>query len=199
MRYRLAVLMLLMLLVVLPMMNVLAAPAPDPSAILDIGPPSKEWGLEKHCQNEIDNMSSPDGMLMNVWCNPKVRKLPSVSRFKDACPWLAQNIRIRKEDGGRRLRLTFRAGTRAEQVAILNELLRVNLRAQERGIKFQEECLRSHEECIVGLERRIASGQEPESVDSFREGIKELRSIRIPAVRAEIARMKQFGVVKWAK
>lgn len=51
--YRLVVLMLLLLLVMLPMINVFAAPAPEPYAILDIGPPRKGLTVEEFCQEMI--------------------------------------------------------------------------------------------------------------------------------------------------
>jgi|SRR5579884_1629645 len=198
MRYRLAVLMLLMLLAVMPVMNVLAAPAPDPSVILDIGPPPKGETAEAYRKRIIDGLTL-HCILCELWNDPEVRKLSSVAPMKDACPWLARNLRGTEEDRGQRIRLAFRAGTRAEQVVILNAMLRVLIRGNEESIKFQEECLRSHEACIVELERRIASGQHRKSEDSYRMGIDELRSIRIPEVRAEIARLKQCRVIKWAK
>jgi len=196
MRYRLAA---LMLFAVLPMMNVLAAPAPDPYAILEIEKPPKGMTVEEHRKNEIHRLTSPHGFWNEIWCDPAVRKLPSVAPLKDARPWLTKNLRVTEEDGGLRLRLTFRAGNRAEQVVILNALLRSTLRSSEEYIKFREEGLRSYEACIVELEKRIKSGQHRESVDSYRKGIDELRSIRIPECRAEIARLKQLTVIKWAK
>lgn len=196
MRYRLAT---LTLLAMLPIMHLMAAPAPDPSAVLDIGPPRKGWSLEKHCKTEIGHMNFGHGMLNDVWCNPEVRKLPSVARFKDARPWLEQNLRITVEDGGRRLRLTFKAGKRSEQVTILNELLRVNLQVKKKSIMLDEDYLHWCENCILELEERIKSGRFRESVDSYRKEIEELRSTRIPACHDEIARLKQFTVIKWAK
>jgi hypothetical protein len=196
MRYRLTV---LMPFIVLPVMNVLAAPAPDPSAILDIGPPPKGMTAEEYCKDQIQSLRHRDGVLWDTRYALAVRKLPSVARLKDPHPWLAANLRVTSENGDRHVRLRFLAGTRSEQVTVLNELVRVRLRSQETAIKFQEECLRSHEACIIELERRIASGQHRKSVDSYREGIDELRSIRIPEVRAKIARMKQYSVVKWAR
>lgn len=195
MRYRLAA---LMLLAVLPLMNVLAAPAPEPYAILDIGPPPKGWSMEKHCKTAIHGQTC-HGTLSVVSCYADVGKLPSVAPFKDARPWLAENLRITEEEGGRRLRLTFRAGTRDEQVTILNALLRANLQARAEYVKFREEGLRSHENCVLELEKRIESGQQPNMVDTYQKGIDELRSIRIPECRAEITRLKQFAVIKWAK
>ncbi len=195
MRYRLAA---LMLLAVLPLMNVLAAPAPKPYAIEDIGPPPKGKTADQYCKRQIEGLIS-HAILSMVWNDPEVRKLPSIASMKDPRPWLAKNLRGAEEDGGRCIRLTFRAGTRDEQVVILNALLRVNLRGREESIRFREEGLRSHENCILELEKRIESGQQPHMVDTYRKGIDELRSIRIPECRAEIARIKQIAVVQWAK
>lgn len=200
MRYHLTVLLLL-LLVIPPVMTVLAAPVPAPSAILDIGPPPKGKTAEEHAKEEIGRMDFGHGMLNDVWCTPEIRKMPSVARFKDARPWLAENIRIKPEKEGRHLRLTFRAGTRDEQVAILNELMRVNLRAEKTRIKFFEDCIRTHEKRALDLEDCIESGRErdPRYVAKYRKTIDELRSTRIPECRAEIDRMKQVTVIKWAK
>jgi hypothetical protein len=200
MRYRLAVLMLLMLLVMLPMMNVLAAPAPAPSAILQIALPPKDWSMEKHLEYVIgQQLTDPYGFLFEVWLDPEIRKLPSVAALKDARSWLSQNIRVTKEGEGHRLRLEFRAGNRREQVAILNKLLRAYIQAARKKQRFLEECLRKDEKCILELEQRITSGQHPRMVDEYKKGIEELRSIRIPAWRAEIDRFKQIAVIKWAR
>ena len=198
MRYRLAVLMLLMLLVVLPMMNVLAAPAPDPSAILDIGPPPKGMTAEQHRKQWIEGQTF-HGTLGPWWTDPEVKKLPSVARLEDARPWLAKNLRVTPGDGERRLRFTFRAGNRNEQVTIINALLRVDLRLTGEHIKWHEEWLRQHENDILRCEKCIESAQPHESVDSERKEINELRTNQIPARRAEIARYKQIAVIKWAR
>lgn len=196
MRYRLAV---LMLLAALPVMNVLAAPAPDPSAILDIGPPPKGETAEQHRKEQIDGLTC-HVMLSMAWSDPEVKKLPSITPMKDARPWLAKNLRITEAEGGRRLRFTFRAGTRAEQVNILNALLRIYLRqARDERIKFHEEILRRDEKCILELEKRIKSSRDPQEVASYQKGINDLRSIHIPARRTEVARWKQVAVIKWAR
>lgn len=198
MRYRLA---LLMLLAMLPAMNLLAAPVPDPSAVLDIGPPPKGWSMEKHCKREIDKLNYHDSLFCMAYeIDAEMRKLPSVVPSKDLWPRLARNLRVKEEDGGRRLRLTFRSGSRAEQVIIINALLRADLQAQERHIKDFEHWIRSHEKDIVHLENRIKWEQKDhDAVASYRKSINDLRSNRIPARRAEIARLKEFKVIKWAK
>src|SRR5579871_2723111 len=171
MRIRLAA---LLILAFLPLINVIAAPAPDPSAILDVGPPPKEQAVEDHRKAEIGRLTLAHGMLFNVWRDPDVSKLPSVAPLKDARSWLAKNLRVMEEDGGSRLRLTFQAGTREEQVVILNALLRVKLRCERECIKDQEGVIRMYEANILDLEQRIASGQHSELVDSYRKGIDDL-------------------------
>lgn len=195
--YRVAV---LLLFVVPPMMSVLAAPAPDPYAILDIGPPPKGRKADEHRREEIARLSHPKStVLMIVSGLPEVRKLPSVAAAKDDCKWLSENLRIAQEREGNRLRFTFRAGTRAEQVVILKALLEVYVHGYERRIQFHEKGLRSHEESIVDLEKRIESRQEPGRVDSYKKEINELRTVDIPACRAEIARLRQIAVIHSAK
>lgn len=195
MRYRVAA---LFLFAMLPVLNVLAAPAPDPSAIVDIGPPPKGETAEQYRKRQSESQTC-HFMLCRWWSDPEVKKLPSVAAMKDARPWLAENLRITEEEGERRLRFTFRAGTHAEQATIINALLRVNLAVEERGIKGSEKCLRMYENCILDLEKRIKSSQNPQEAASYRKGIEELRSIDIPARRAEIARRRQFAVIRWAK
>lgn len=195
MRYRLTVLMMILLF---PVMNLLAAPVPDPSAILDIGPPPKGETAEEYRKRIIGAQSS-DSMWCNVLSDPAVKKLPSIASKKDPCPWLEKNLRVKQEDGTRRLRFTFCAGTRDEQVTIINAVLRVNIYKHGRALKSQEEGLRSHEKSIVDLEERINSSQNPQEVASYQDGIKELRSIAIPERRAAIARLKQIAVIKWAR
>jgi hypothetical protein len=201
MRYRRTVFVVLMLLALLTAINLQAAPVPDPSAILSIGPPPKGIAAAEHCKDVISRLTKHPGFIWYAGIQPEVSRLPSVISLKDAAhPWLEKNLRVTQEDGGRRLRLTFRAGNRAEQVTILNTLLRIYIQweATDR-IKVQEEALRWKEDRIVELEKRIESGQARESADSYRKGINDLRANRIPALRSEIDRLKQVTVIKWAK
>lgn len=196
MRYRLAA---LMLLAVLPLMNVLAAPAPEPYAILDIGPPPKGETAEQYRKRQIEAPTSPHGLSM-WWSDAGVRKLPSVAAMKDARPWMAKNLRITEEEGGRRLRFTFQAGTREERVALLNALLRIKLSRDEENIKHGEETLRKHEKTIADAEKHMASGTCPaDLIAAYRKGIDELRANQLPELRTAIARLKQIGVIQWAK
>lgn len=196
MRYRFAT---LILFAMLPAMNVLSAPAPAPSAILDIGPPPKGETPENHRKKQIDNLTNPYGHLNGV--GRATKTLPSVARFKDARPWLAKNVRVTEEKEGRRwLRLTFRAGTRSEQVAILNELLRAYLRdVKDEAIDFQEFCLRWDDKDLLKFEKLIESTQNQQEAVSAQKVVHWLRSTRIPGHRAEIARLEQITVIKWAR
>jgi hypothetical protein len=198
MRYHLAA---LMLIAVLPGMNVPAAPAPDPYGILDIGPPPKGKTAEQYLKFQIERKTSLD-ILNDVCSDPEVKKLPSVASMEDACPWLAKNLRVTPDEGGRRLRFTFRAGTRNEQVIIINAFLRVSLNWHDIGgidLKWKEECLRMYERNILDLEKRIQSTKDPREAASYQKGIDKMRSVGIPELRAEIARLKQYAVIKWAK
>jgi len=105
MHYRLPA---LMLVAGLPLMPVLAAPVPNPSAILDIGPPPKGQTAEEYRKEEISHIPH---MLNRVWRDCKVEYLPSVAREKDRDLWLKKNLHITPVMGGGYLRFTFRAGT----------------------------------------------------------------------------------------
>jgi|SRR5579884_3690466 len=204
MRYCVAVLMLLLLLAILSVMNVLAAPAPDPSGILDIGPPPRGKTTEQYLRFEIESNTNAN-ILDTIYLYPDVRKLPSVAALKDARharPWLAKNLRVTPDKGDRLLRFTFRAGKRNEQVTLINAFLRANLHWHDIGgetLKCHEEGLRTCEKSILDLEKRIASGLQPHMVDTYRAGINRLRYTLIPEHRAEIARLKQYAVIKWAR
>ena len=207
MRYGITVLMLLLLLVVLmlhtmlPVTNVLAAPAPDPYGILDIGPPPKYRTAEHHLRFQIEYKTSRY-MLSTVCSYPEVMKLPLIASMKDPWPWLAKNLRVTAEDGEHRLRFTFRAGKRNEQVAIINAFLRASIFQNDqygRSLKFAEEWLEIGEKSILELEQRIESGQFPHMVDSYRKEINYQRYTNIPDCRAEIARYKQYAVIRWAR
>lgn len=201
MRYPFVVLMLLLLLAVLPVMNLPAAPAPDPFGILDIAPPPKDKTAEQHLKSEIDFNTHPD-CLRTVCLDPKVKKLASVASMKDARPWLAKNLRVTPEKDGCRLRFTFRAGKRNEQVIIINAFLRAKLHWNDIGgthLKWTEKSLRMAEDSVVDLEQRVASGQQPHMVNTYREGINDLRYTRIPELRAEIVRLKKYAVIRWAR
>ena len=192
--------LIVVLFAALPLMNVLAAPAPDPFAILDIGPPPKGQSAEEYREMNIEDLTRIHGSILGpVWLDPEVKKLPSVARLKEARPWLSKNLEITPVPGETRLRLKFRAGSRAEQVAILNSVLRVNRRFDRKHLQFQEEILHRDEACILDLDKRIESGQHPRMVASYQQSINDLRSIHIPTRRAEIARLKQIAVIRWAK
>lgn len=196
MRYLLAA---LLLLAVLPVISVLAAPAPEPSAILDIGPPPKGETGEEHCTSEIDVLKCAGLFYRALNVDAEMRKLPLVARIKDPRPWLASNLLIKKEDGGRRLRLMLHSGNRADQVIILNALVRADLQVKEERIKFLEKHILSAEDCIVRAERHIKTELNRNIADSFRKGINDLRSDGIPSLRTEITHLKRFAVINWAR
>jgi hypothetical protein len=196
MRYRFAALLLFS---VLPVTNALAAPVPDPSAILALGPPPDPRETVEHFRNNQREGQTGVIMLARVLSDPEVKKLPSIDRMEDPRAWLAENQRVTEEKGGRYLRFTFRASTRAEQVIILNAILRANLSTHEGTIKYGEKCLRDYEEMIPRLEKRIKSAQNPQKAASLQESLHELRTKQIPEFRAAIARRKQFNVIRWAE
>ncbi len=188
----------LLLLAVLPVMNVLAAPVPDPSAVLDIGPPPKGKTAEEYCRDEIDHLTHPYGVMFNIWLDPEVKQFPSVAASKDSRAWLLRNLRVTPEDEGRRLRLTFRGGNRREQVAILNLVLRINLKHRTRKLHSWESLLQAQEEGLPRLKELIATTKDPVSLAKYQESLESSPS-RIAECRAEIARRKQYVVIKRAK
>jgi hypothetical protein len=210
MRHRLA---LLMLFAVLPVLNVLAAPAPEPYAILEIEPPPKEGALEftgktpeEYRKERIDGiLMAPYGYyVIEIFRDPEVQKLPSIAARKDplnllARNWLGDNLRITWEGEGNRLKIRFRAGNRVEQVTILNAVLRSYVRSAKEHQERLEECLREDEKRVLDLEKCMKSTRDPRDIAEYQKGIDNLRSNWIPKRRAEIARYKQLAVVKWAK
>ena len=195
MRYRLSSFMLFGLL---PVMYLLAAPAPPPSAVLDIGPPPKGMEAEQYHKMEVDCLTFPHGRLFNVWRDPEVSKMPSVAILNDARPWLSKNLRVTQEKGGRRLRLTFQAGERREQVAIINSLLRITIELHTQKLRNVEARLQRLEEAVPRLEKLVATEKNATMLERYRKDLHETPSL-IADLRAEIARRKQISVVKWAK
>lgn len=194
MRYRLAA---LTLFVVLPVMNVLAAPAPDPYAILDIGPPPKGQTAEEYCKWHIDSLPNLCGY--HARHDPEMKKLPSVTQEKAPWLWLEKNLRVTPESGGRRLRLTFRAGTRTEQVVILNAFLRVYFRmVVAKRIQSREEGIRIMEAGNPRLAKDIKETRNPNSLQRYLQHW-ENGKVAEADFRAEIARLKQVAVTRWAK
>jgi hypothetical protein len=185
-----------LLLAMLPLMRVWAAPAPAPSAIFQLGPPSKGETEEQFCKKQIEGQTSHASLSL-WWAYLKESKLPSITSMQDPRPWLAKNLRITEEQSGRCLRFTFHAGSRQEQVVILNALLRVNLYWHD--TKWGEECFRIHQKNILELEKRSKTAQNAQEVASYEKGINELRTTVIPELRSAISREKQFTVMKWAK
>src|SRR5579871_3209995 len=137
---------LLLLLAGLPMMiaqKVVAAPAPEVCAILDIGPPPKGKSAEEHRKREIGHLPYYYIYLLQ---DSEVKKLPIAASLKKGPAWLEKQLRVTVEEN-RRLRISFQAGTRAEQVAVLNTLLREYRRLTvteripkiEKTIRYSEE------------------------------------------------------------
>jgi hypothetical protein len=203
MRYGLAALMLFALL---PLLDVLAAPAPEPYAILEIEAPPKEGALEftgktpdEYRKERMEGLTYPHCFPLYVWRDPEVSKLPSVAAFKDPRYWLSKNFRITPEGEGNRLRVMFRAGNRLEQVTIINSLLRAYLQTGKKRQKFLEMCLDMDEKLLLVNEKKLESEKDYYYVKLYRKWINDLRCDRIPERRAAIARYKQIAVIKWAK
>ncbi|HEY7155879.1 MAG TPA: hypothetical protein VH575_18090 [Gemmataceae bacterium] len=215
MRYRLAALMLFAMLSVMSLlirpapapaildiespskaMDPVAAPDPEPYGILDIGPPPKGETAEQYRQRQSVYKTGDCTLSMVSY---RVRKLPSVAPLANTHPWLVKNLRVTAEEGDRRLRFTFGAGTRAERAAIINAFLRVSVSSQESTMKSGEEHLRIDENRILRVKLLMKRSQDPRKIASYQKAIDYQRCIRIPELRAEIARLKQYVVIRWAR
>jgi hypothetical protein len=189
----------LVLLVMPPVMSTLAAPVPEPYAILDRGPLPKSERLQALRDSEIDGMTSPYGVLVNgARRDPEIRKLPAVAALKDPREWLAKNLHIAQEHDGDRLRITFRAGTRAEQVAILNAMLRSHMDRKAQTISRLEEILQRYEQSAKSrLEalQKLPGGMVRESFQAEWEAAAAVTN----QVRDEIARLRRIAVARWAR
>lgn len=203
MRYRVVALMLLF---VLPVMYPFAAPAPErPYAILDVGPPPKGKKAEEHLKVQIGYLTIPRGMLFRAWCDPEVKKLrlyqqtnKNVKR-EDFDAWLAKTIRATPEKGGRRLRLTFHAGTQAEQAVFLNSLLRQYIRSiVTEPIEGMETIIRESEEARPRLAKDIKEAPDIATRQRYQKEWDGSKA-RDAGFRMKIARLKQVSVIKWAK
>jgi hypothetical protein len=199
MRYRLAALMLMAVLLLMCAMTLPAAPVPEHvSAVLDIGPPPESMTADEFCKQAIRGMTHPRGGLWDIKNNAVVKKLPSFARLKkeEVDPWLAKNLRIKEEKGGRHLRLTFWAGTRAEQVTILNALLQAYTAQMKQTIKPHEEVLQLLEKQASDCARNSKTYSKERELWQKREaGLK----VAMAPIKATIAQLRQIAVVKWAK
>ncbi len=198
MRHHLAALLLLAILSLMCGVNVPAAPVPEVSAILDIGPPPKGKTAEKYSKDQIYRLTHY--MVSYAWDDPEVRKLPSIAslEYKDACSCMEKKFRITEEEGGRHLRLIFRAGSRAEQVVIINALLRTYLELMAKQRKLVEMSLQSVEESVPRLEKAVTTLTDPVVLDRYQKALASAPS-QIAKDRAELGRRKQIKVIKWAK
>jgi hypothetical protein len=111
---------------------------------------------------------------------------------------MKKNLRIRSDERGRCLRLTFQASNRTEQATILNALLRIYMQLEARMLKNAEDPLQRMEEGVPRLEELVKTERDPVLLDRWRKDLLSLPS-DIAKLRAEVARRKQIAVIKWAK
>lgn len=188
----------LILLSIPPMMSTLAAPVPEPYAILDRGPPPKSKRSQALRDRELDDMTSPHGVMVNGACgDPAIRKLPAVAALKNPREWLAKNLHVKQENEGNRLRITFRGGSRGEQVAILNYMLRRDMDRTSRRLRDLEEILRHHEERAIHSFEAMQMAQDARSRDSFQKDWEATEAL-VNVIRDEIARLRRVVVTRCA-
>lgn len=189
----------LVLLVIPPVMSTLAAPVPEPYAILDRGPPPKSKRSQALRDRELDDMTSPYGLMVDRACrDPAIRKLPAVAALKDPRAWLAKNLHVTQEDEGNRLRVMFRTGSRGEQVAILNSMIRNYLDKTARRLHDLEELLPHHEERAMNLFQAMQKAQDAKSRDSFQREWQATETLA-SEIRNEIVRLRRVAVTRWAR
>jgi hypothetical protein len=183
MHYRLAV---FLPFAMLPVMSVLAAPVPEPYAILDIGPPPEGETVEEYLQSKIRSLLHPvHGVALHVREDDAVCKLNSFAPQEDGRIWLTENLRVKAIPHTSYLRLEFRGGNREEQVVILNSFLRHYLRYYAVYRQFREKGHRQDEEYMAQLPK---GSKPPEELQD-----------RMSKSRTLIAAYKQIAVVRWAK
>lgn len=154
MRYRLIA---LSFLAALPVMSGLhAAPVPpEPYAVLDIGPPHFGVSPDEHCKRAIGHFTFAHGIPSRVWRDSEVRKLKSIPDPKDyPLHWLANHVTVKQEGHDNCLRLTFKRGTRKEQVIILNAFLRAYIRLQRESLPSPRERM------ILPRDKRLDEAEE---------------------------------------
>lgn len=184
MRYCLPV--VLLLAVSLRMSFLRAAPAPDPVAVLDVGPPMHGETLEEHVKGRMEAFTSRYlGIFTPVSREPEVRNLPPITSLKDPRPWLIKNMEVTPIPKTSRLRLSFRAGSREEKKAILNAVLRVWVRRSRETQRMDEDYVRKEEERLA----RLTKDGKPTG---------KLQT-KITRCRAMIAAYKQIDAIQWAK
>ncbi len=199
MRYRLPA---LFLLVVLPGMYPQAAPAPEkPYAILDIGPPPQGKTDEEHRKDLIAGLKHPHGGVGHIWGLAEARNVlpPDIKGYPAQWQWLAEKLIIKWDGEGHCLRLIFQAGNRADQVAILNTLLRVYMReAVEMEIQGIEQSIRGIESREALAIQLLKQQWDPKQIAHLRKGMEDAKA-RVANYRATLSRLKQVAVIKWAK
>jgi hypothetical protein len=145
-----------------------AAPVPEPFAVLDLGPLPKGLTMDKRCKRIATLLTSQrtvpalytkedgKGTLSlvagvkevgpEVLSDPEVRKLTAVAKMsaEEAQTWLRDNLKVVPDGEGGRVRLKFRAGSRAERVVILNGLLRAYLRLRDEALTENKERIRAN-------------------------------------------------------
>ena len=194
MRYRLVA---LMLFVVLPVMNVLAAQAPEPYAILDLGPPPKDETAKQYREKIIRCTNLSRWAVRGVVSRGKE---VAFGRSNEGCSPLAGEKRSCHSRGHCApppvylpRRNSRGASDHHQRLSPRRPLFPGDEYQERRGI--DPPC----EKDLLELETRIKSSRDRVEAASYKRGINEIRSIQIPASRTDIARRKQYAVIQWAK
>jgi hypothetical protein len=225
MRSRLAA---LSLFVVLPAMNVLAAPAPKKArtpkvyALVDIGKALKSVPPERHREVERECFIAEDGWPWILLRNSQAAKLNVVMAQKDVRAWLNKNLHAEYVGKTDILRIWLADGSPAEQAAIVNAIVRshfileIDSRRQllkdsivefQRFLPIAAQCLLGEKAELIALNNAVPADRGEQENLMFQRD-RQAREVaaekkRVAAICAqieeyEVALRALPRVVKWA-
>jgi hypothetical protein len=190
----------------------IAAPIPEPFAVLDSVPPPKGRSTEEHRRRVVTILTSPRTVLRTftkeegkgvlshgirfeevgpeVPSDPAVRRLKTVAKMsaQEARTWLHDNLKVVPDGEGGRIRMKFSAGSRAERVVILNGLLRAYLRLRDEALTENKERIRVNKVRVVAFRNDAALEKRQKEAETAIRDAEEV-----------VERLQKAGVRKWAK
>jgi hypothetical protein len=200
----------------------IAAPIPEPFAVLDLGPPPKGKSAEEHRKRIVTYLTSrsivphqsikedgyggaslvvsfkKDGPVP-LLSDPEVRKLPAVAKMsaEETETWLRTNLKVAPDSEVGRIRMKFGAGSRAERVVVLNGLLRAHERLRVKALTDKKERIRVNKVLVDsyrGQLQRANAARSAEIEKSLKAAKNEIRD-----GEQAVERLQKAGVRKWAK
>jgi hypothetical protein len=199
----------------------IAAPIPEPFAVLDSVPPPKGRSAEEHRRRVVTILTSPrtvprtftkedgkGGMIggvrfeevgPEVLSDPAVRQLKTVANMsaQEARTWLRNNLKVVSDGEGGRIRMKFSAGARAERVVVLNGLLRAYFRLRDEELSQTRAKIRVSKARAV-LFREQLRGASPAARAQIETSLKK-EGAETRNWEDAVERLQKAGVRKWAK